>query len=91
MHWLSVVKHAAYSSALNMLQIRNADPYKGPWGGKSCRDSVVQADRNCDCTAGHCEASLRYIDEVKDTLACCTPTNNMGPFFAESIQVCVYA
>ncbi|KAF6022753.1 hypothetical protein EB796_018940 [Bugula neritina] len=54
-----------YPSASSIHKIRNADPYKGPYGGKACRDSVVQADRSCDCQPGQCMASEQYLEEVK--------------------------
>ena len=67
--------------------MRNPDPYKGPWGGKACRDSPVQADRSCDCQPGECQACTEYVKEIKDALTFCSPKDKMGGFFAESIQV----
>ncbi|XP_022110098.1 alanine--glyoxylate aminotransferase 2, mitochondrial-like [Acanthaster planci] len=63
----------------------NPDPFRGPWGGKNCRDSPVQTIRQCDCAAGQCHAKDMYIDQLKDLLRYETPKKIAG-MFAESIQ-----
>ncbi|XP_067938457.1 alanine--glyoxylate aminotransferase 2, mitochondrial-like [Watersipora subatra] len=75
-----------YPSATSIHKIRNADPYGGIWGGKACRDSLIQPDRDCSCQPGKCEASERYLEEVNDVLTFCSPENKMGLFAHESIQ-----
>lgn len=32
--------------------VMNPDPYKGIFGGRACRDSPAQAQRDCDCAPG---------------------------------------
>ncbi|XP_071959677.1 alanine--glyoxylate aminotransferase 2, mitochondrial-like [Antedon mediterranea] len=63
----------------------NADPFRGPWGGKNCRDSPVQTIRSCDCVAGQCLAKDMYVDQVNDLLQHCTP-KKIAAVIAESIQ-----
>ena len=62
------------------------DPYRGPWGGKNCRNSPSQAKRDCDCKEGECKACDSYIDEFEDLLRSTTTKNSMACFIAESIQ-----
>lgn len=68
----------------------NADPYRGEWGGKHCRDSVVQTTRNCNCSPGQCAASGKYVDQLEEVLRYSAPKGRIGGFFAESIQVSNY-
>lgn len=67
-------------------QTMNPDPYKGPWGGKACRDSPSQTDRECSCKPGECQACDQYINQVNDVLTTCTPKGKIAAFIAESIQ-----
>lgn len=64
----------------------NPDPYRGPWGGKNCRNSPIQANRECDCAEGQCKACDAYVNDVEDLLRCCCHKTKMGGFIAESIQ-----
>ena len=66
----------------------NADPYRGEWGGKHCRDSPIQTTRNCNCSPGQCAASGKYVDQLDEVLRYSAPKGRVGGFFAESIQVC---
>lgn len=62
------------------------DPFKGRAGGRFCRDSPVQAARDCDCRGPEtCEATDYYIDELEAVLGSTIP-KRMAAFFAESIQ-----
>lgn len=65
----------------------NADPYRGEWGGKQCRDSPVQTTRNCGCLPNQCAASGKYVDQLEEVLRYSGPKGRIGGFFAESIQV----
>lgn len=67
----------------------NADPYRGLWGGKACRDSPVQTERQCTCAADgeHCEAGLRYAEQLEEVLQHTCSRKRVAAFFAESIQV----
>ncbi|XP_013396767.1 alanine--glyoxylate aminotransferase 2, mitochondrial-like [Lingula anatina] len=67
-------------------QAMNADPYRGVWGGKHCRDSPVQTNRSCSCAEGACEAVDRYIHELEEVMRYTMPKGRIGAFFAESIQ-----
>lgn len=63
------------------------DVYKGPWGGKACRDSPSQvADRDCSCRSGECSACDAYVAQVQDVLGHSTPKGKVAGFIAESIQ-----
>lgn len=63
------------------------DPYQGIWGGKACRDSPIQVDRNCDCTeATGCKASQNYYNELEQTFKYSLPRGKVAAMFAESIQ-----
>lgn len=65
----------------------NADPYRGPWGGKNCRDSPIQTTRDCSCEPGQCEACDNYVNQVQDVLQFQAPKGGkVAAFFAESIQ-----
>jgi alanine-glyoxylate transaminase/(R)-3-amino-2-methylpropionate-pyruvate transaminase len=46
----------------------NADVYRGPWGGKNCRDSPIQTSRDCDCGPNECLACNNYVSQVQDSL-----------------------
>lgn len=70
-------------------QAMNPNPYRGLWGGSSCRDSPIQTDRHCSCGVGQCVACDMYIAELEDLLKSSCP-NKIAGFFAESIQVNVY-
>lgn len=63
----------------------NPDVYRGHMGGKYCRDSPVQADRECNCTPGHCKASDYYIDQLQEILDY-QVSNKIAGIFAEPIQ-----
>ncbi len=65
----------------------NADPYRGEWGGKHCRDSPIQTTRTCNCAPGQCAASGKYVDQLDEVLRYSAPKGRVGGFFAESIQV----
>jgi alanine-glyoxylate transaminase/(R)-3-amino-2-methylpropionate-pyruvate transaminase len=65
----------------------NPDVFRGPWGGKHCRDSPIQAQRNCSCNPNECEACDRYVEQVQDVLLHCVPKGGkVAAFIAESIQ-----
>ncbi|CAL1547868.1 unnamed protein product [Lymnaea stagnalis] len=64
----------------------NPDPYRGPWGGKHCRDSPAQPQRPCDCAKGQCVACDNYVDQVEDVLRYSMPKGRVGAFIAEAIQ-----
>lgn len=59
--------------------------YKGPWGGRNCRDSPVQLETDCTCTT-ECKAGYQYLKELQDTLECQFVKSGIAAFFAESIQ-----
>lgn len=67
-------------------QTMNPDVYRGPWGGKHCRDSPVQTLRDCDCAVGQCHAGDMYYDQLKDVIQHSMPKSGLAGFFAESIQ-----
>ena len=65
----------------------NPDPYRGLFGGKYCRDSPVQALRDCDCEPNECKACDQYVNQLNDVLVHSTPKGGkIAAFFAESIQ-----
>jgi len=64
----------------------NPDPYRGPWGGKNCRDSPVQVDRQCSCKPNECKAKDEYIKQLEDLVITTLPKNRVAGFIAESIQ-----
>lgn len=65
----------------------NADVYRGPWGGKNCRDSPIQTSRDCDCSTNECQACNNYVSQVQDSLQHSAPKGGkIAAFFAESIQ-----
>ncbi|XP_054748284.1 alanine--glyoxylate aminotransferase 2, mitochondrial-like [Lytechinus pictus] len=71
-------------SGFGMRNTMNADCYRGLWGGKFCRDSPVQTDRDCDCTV-ECKAKDLYLEQYAEVLRYSTGKKIAG-FFAEGIQ-----
>jgi len=63
----------------------NADVFRGPYGGANCKDSPVQTIRSCDCSAGQCEASDKYVHQVDDLLKHSCPKSIAG-IFIEPLQ-----
>ena len=62
------------------------DPYRGPYGGSKCRDSVAQViGRDCNCQSGQCLASEKYAQEVSDTISF-TTSKHLAGFINEGIQ-----
>lgn len=65
----------------------NPDVYNGIWGGKHCRDSPVQTNRDCSCKVDECEACGKYVDQFKQVLDFSTPKGGkIAGLFIESIQ-----
>ena len=65
----------------------NPDPYIGLFGGKHCRDSPVQTQRQCDCSPGQCAASGQYMDQFEEVVKYSLPKGkSVAGFIAESIQ-----
>ena len=63
------------------------DVYRGPWGGKNCRDSPIQSPRDCNCKPNECQACDNYVNQVQDVLVHSMPKGGkIAAFFAESIQ-----
>lgn len=60
--------------------------FVGPWGGKNCRDSLVQTQRNCNCTPNDCEAKNKYLQQLQEIFTYNIPRKKLAAFFAESIQ-----
>eukprot|EP01135_Chromosphaera_perkinsii_P001959 Nk52_evm6s215 gene=Nk52_evmTU6s215 len=69
----------------NVLHTLNADVYRGPFGGKSCRNSLCQTDRECACPEDECEAANSYAEQVSDLIKHST-SGAVAGFFAEPIQ-----
>ena len=44
------------------------DVFRGPWGGKNCRDSPIQSPRDCNCKPNECQACDNYVNQVQDVL-----------------------
>ncbi|XP_076844975.1 alanine--glyoxylate aminotransferase 2, mitochondrial [Brachyhypopomus gauderio] len=61
------------------------DVFRGPWGGRHCRDSPVQTTRECSCSPGECVAKDMYMDQLKEMFATCVP-EKIAAFFSEPIQ-----
>lgn len=77
-------------TSIGAIQTMNPDPYRGPWGGKACRNSITEIDRECSCQPGECNACDQYINQLQDVLVTCTPKGRVAGFIAESIQgVCM--
>lgn len=75
-----------YPNVSGIHHVMNPDVYKGIWGGKNCRDSVVQTTRQCNCS-GECDAKNKYIDQLKEHFEYTIPkSKGLAAFFAESIQ-----
>nr|XP_033342712.1 alanine--glyoxylate aminotransferase 2, mitochondrial isoform X1 [Megalopta genalis] len=69
------------------LHVTYPDVYRGQWGGSKCRDSLVQANRHCDCNNEKCVASEKYFTEFEDTFRFSLPrAQGIAAFIAESIQ-----
>lgn len=47
-------------------QVLNPNPYSGRWGGKNCRDSIVQTTRQCECSANECAATENYYQDLEE-------------------------
>ncbi|CAG0901012.1 unnamed protein product [Darwinula stevensoni] len=73
-------------SAFGIHHTVNPDPYRGPWGGKACRDSSIQTTRKCTCQEGECQAEDKYVEQVEDLFRYSIAKGNLAAFFAESIQ-----
>ena len=61
------------------------DVYRGHMGGKYCRDSPIQRNRECDCDPGHCKAADYYIEQLQEILDYQVPSK-IARIFAEPIQ-----
>ncbi|RWS12041.1 hypothetical protein B4U79_05290, partial [Dinothrombium tinctorium] len=64
----------------------NPDPYRGKYGGKACRDSQFQVQRDCICAPNECLACNHYIEDLQDLLNTIAPSKGIAGFIAESIQ-----
>lgn len=64
----------------------NADVYNGEWGGKHCRDSPIQTNRDCDCGPDECMAKTKYSEQFDRTLQFQIGKNRLAGFWAEPIQ-----
>ncbi|RWS26735.1 Alanine--glyoxylate aminotransferase 2-like protein [Leptotrombidium deliense] len=64
----------------------NPDPYRGKYGGKACRDSMFQVNRECDCKVNECVACDSYIADLEDVLNTSCSQKKIAGFIAESIQ-----
>lgn len=70
-----------------IIHAMNPDPFLGHWGGKSCRDSIAQTIRECNCENGSsCEASDKYYHELEQIFRFSLPRGKVAGMFAESIQ-----
>lgn len=65
----------------------NPDVYKGLWGGKHCRDSVVQTTRDCNCSSHDCQAARNYYRELEEVFMYSIPRGHVAGLIVESIQV----
>lgn len=63
----------------------NPDPYRGLWGGKYCRDSPVQTNRDCDCITEECKASNLYYEQLEEVIH--TITNVFSMFVVRNVSV----
>ncbi|XP_014233656.1 alanine--glyoxylate aminotransferase 2, mitochondrial isoform X1 [Trichogramma pretiosum] len=69
------------------VHVANPDVYRGPWGGRNCRDSPCQANRDCACTGNKCEAEDRYLEQFDELYRTQLPSDGkIAAFTAESIQ-----
>jgi len=64
----------------------NPDVYRGLWGGRNCRDSPVQALRDCDCGEGKCKAADMYYSQMEEVFQYSLPRGRVAAMFAESVQ-----
>lgn len=64
----------------------NPDVYKGLWGGKHCRDSVVQTTRDCNCSSHDCQAARNYYRELEEVFMYSIPRGHVAGLIVESIQ-----
>ncbi|VDK24414.1 unnamed protein product, partial [Anisakis simplex] len=62
------------------------DPYKGPWGGRNCRDSLLQPKRSCECNYSQCKACDEYMNELHNALKYEYAENGVAGMLIESIQ-----
>lgn len=77
----------AVPSGFGVQSVMNPDVYNGPWGGKNCRDSPIQTNRDCSCEPGECIACDNYVNQFKDTLNFSMPKGGkIAGIFIESIQ-----
>jgi len=76
-----------FANSFGTHHVMNPDPYKGLWGGAHCRDSPVQAQRQCQCGNGLCAAGPKYLDQMDEVFKYSLPKGGkLAGFFAESIQ-----
>ncbi|KHN79766.1 Alanine--glyoxylate aminotransferase 2, mitochondrial [Toxocara canis] len=74
-------------SGFGILKAICPDPYRGPWGGKNCRDSRTGIKRECNCCDGQCQACEKYLAEFKATLKYELPASGEAAgVLIESIQ-----
>ncbi|XP_060790941.1 alanine--glyoxylate aminotransferase 2, mitochondrial [Neoarius graeffei] len=73
------------ASSLGCYNTMCPDVFRGPWGGKHCRDSPVQTIRECSCSPDQCRANDRYIEQLKEVFSTSVP-DRIAAFFAEPIQ-----
>ncbi|KAJ6621570.1 Alanine--glyoxylate aminotransferase 2, mitochondrial [Pseudolycoriella hygida] len=66
--------------------VQNPNPYTGKWGGKNCRDSIIQTMRNCDCLPTECKATEYYFQDLEEVFRYSIPVGKCAGMFAESIQ-----
>lgn len=62
------------------------DPYRGRFGGKNCRDSLIQTNKSCDCAKNECQACDMYIEDLQEVMNSGVPKEGFAGFIAESIQ-----
>ncbi|XP_031623743.1 alanine--glyoxylate aminotransferase 2, mitochondrial isoform X2 [Contarinia nasturtii] len=65
---------------------KNPDPFNGRHGGRFCRTSPIQTNRNCGCITGECKATDIYFEELKDIFKYSIPKGKCAGMIAESIQ-----
>lgn len=63
------------------------DVFKGLWGGKNCRDSLVQTTRDCNCSTHRCQATENYYKQLEQVFLYSIPRGHVAALMAESIQV----
>ncbi|CAG0883175.1 unnamed protein product [Cyprideis torosa] len=82
---ISTWRHAL-PPAPGIHHVMNPDVFKGPWGGRACRDSPCQVKRECSCTEGRCQATDQYVEQVKDTIVHSTSNAGLAGYISEPIQ-----